>query len=182
MIVECTTRFCDTGADSYRGSSTLCLVKPKDTAALDRLYEQAMKKTNGYITWRATMPHRPRSTGPRSQNSRVWGHSEDLAEQVVGKDGLPAYTKRQIHDAMLRMSVPEGYPTCLDINGAETPLPDEQTSVEQLDIVLKVQQRYADIHNFWLHEYVAEGPHKGEVYKSVGGRTYEEMERYREGK
>jgi hypothetical protein len=101
-----------------------------------------------------------------------------LAEQVLDEDEEPKYTKQQIHDAMLRMAVSEGYPTYLDLNGAEMPLPDSQSSVEQLGLAQRVLQRYADIHGFWLHEYVAEGPHKGEVYRSIGGRSFEEMEKY----
>ena len=76
------------------------------------------------------------------------------------------------------MAVSEGYPTYLDINGVETPLPSAESSMEQLDVVLKVQQRYADIHSLWLHEYIEEGPLKGLAYKSIGGRSYEEMMRF----
>lgn len=175
MTVESCTRFITTGADAYRiGASTFTLEKPKDSAALDRLYAETVAKINAYVSWRLTMPRRPRTTGPRSQNSRWWGHCEDIAAQVY-PELSPEAGKQRVHDGMLRMSVVEGYPTYLDLNGVETPLPSAEASMEQLGLVLRVQQRYADIHNLWLTEYVAEGPHKGKVYKSIGGRSYDEM-------
>jgi hypothetical protein len=146
--------------------------------AINILIERAAKKTAGYLYLRLDLPRRPRTTGPRSQNNRFYGHCEDLAEQVLDEGGEPKYDKGQIHDAMLRMSVPEGYPTYLDLNGVETPLPSAQATVEQMNVVTKTLQRYADIHSFWLHEYAADGPHKGEVYRSIGGRSFEEMQKY----
>jgi len=85
---------------------------------------------------------------------------------------------------MLRMSVTEGegYPTYLDLNGVESPLPSAQATVENMKIVTRTLQRFADIHGFWLHEYVADGPLKGQVYKSIGGRSYEEMMLLKEDK
>lgn len=151
---------------------------PAFEAAINVLLEQSKQKCAGYLNIRLDLPHRPRTTGPRSQNNRLYGHCEDLAEQVLDENGEPRFAKEQIRDAMLRMAVPEGYPTYLDLNGVESPLPDSQASVEQMNVVTRVLQRFADIHNFWLHEYVAEGPHKGEVYRSIGGRSYEEIQRY----
>lgn len=142
------------------------------------LLERSREKCGGYLNVRFDLPHRPRSTGLHSQNSRFYGHCEDIAEQVLGEDGKPQYTKDQIHDAMLRMAVGDGYQTYLDLNGVETPLPSAQASVEQMNLVDRIMQRYADTHVFWLTEYVAEGPRKGEVYKSIGGRSIEEMEKY----
>lgn len=163
-----------TGADAYGYSPTVCFDKPKDTSAMDALVVQSREKCGGYLTLRLSLPYRPRSIGPRSQNSRFWGHCTDIAEQVY-PDVTPANGKQRVHDGMLRMAVPEGYPTYLDINGVETPLPSAESSVEQLSLVCRVLQRYADTHNLWLHEYIAEGPLKGRVYKSVGGRSYGNM-------
>ena len=151
---------------------------PTFRAMINVLLEKSKQKHNGYLDIRLALPYRPRTTGPRSQNSRFYGHCEDLAEQVLDEHGEPRFTKEQIHDAMLRMAVPEGYPTYLDLNGVESPLPSAQSSVEQMNVVTRVLQRFADIHNFWLHEYVEKGPHKGEVYRSIGGRSFEEMQKW----
>ncbi len=147
--------------------------------AVDTLIDKVTKRTRGrcYLTLTLAEPHRPRSTGRRSQNNRFYGHCEDIAEQVY-PDLPPIIGKQRVHDGMLRMSVSEGYPTYLDLNGVEIPLPSAEASIEQMNVVTKTLQRFADIHNFWLHEYVKKGPHKGEVYKSIGGRSYEEMQRY----
>ena len=158
---------------------SLLVAKPRAfETALAVLLEQAKAKCAGYLNVRFDLPRRPRTTGHRSQNNRFYGHCENLAEQVLDESGEPKYTKQQIHDAMLRMAASEGYPTYLDLNGVEMPLPDSQSSVEQLGLAQRVLQRYADIHGFWLHEYAADGPHKGEVYRSIGGRSFEEMQKY----
>jgi hypothetical protein len=157
------------------------VTKPKDKARQDSLMmliEKAWRVKGGSLSVRFDLPRRPRTTGPRKQNNRFYGHCDDLAEQVLDENGEPKYTQKQIHDAMLRMSVPEGYPTYLDLNGVETPLPSAQSTVENMSLVSRTIQRFADIHGFWLHEYVADGPHKGEVYRSIGGRSFEEMEKY----
>jgi len=175
-VIEYVVKAIDNGTE-------IALPKPTPLReSLDVLLQRAGKKTAGYLYVRLDLPRRPRTTGPRSQNNRFYGQSEDLAQQVVDGQGEPIYSKDQIHDAMLRMSVPEGYPTYLDLNGVETPLPSSLASVEQMSLVNRVIQRYADTHGFWLHEYVPDGPHKGEVYRSIGGRSYEEMQRYWEGK
>lgn len=162
---------------SANGNGLFCIAKPRGFEdALAVLIEQSEKKCGGYLNVRFDLPRRPRTIGPRSQNNRFYGHCEDLAEQVLDENGKAQYTKQQIHDAMLRMSVSEGgYPTYLDLNGVESPLPSAQSTVENMKIVNRTLQRFADIHGFWLHEYVADGPRKGQVYKSIGGRSYEEM-------
>ena len=173
------TRIASVGADSYFTSPNLCLCKPSDLkllVALNVAVERALAKHNGYIGIETYEPFRPRSTGWRSQNNRFYGHCEDIAEQVYPKLS-PGAGKQRVHDGMLRMSVSEGYPTYLDLNGVETPLPSAEASMEQLGLVLRVQQRYADFHKLWLTEYIKEGPNKNKSYKSIGGRSYEEMMR-----
>ena len=122
-----------------------------------------------------TLYRRPRSTGPRSQNSRLYGHCSDLAEQVVNPDGRPTYTVDEIKQAMMRMAVGEGYPTHLSADGVEVPLPTRHSTMAQLNVVLGVIQQYADIHEFGLTEIDEESKIP---YRSVGGRTLKEMEEY----
>lgn len=178
-MIEYTAKAIGLGALSWRFGPHISFEKPKDAIPLLMLLDESEKKHGGYVNIRIDLPRRPRTVGPRSQNSRFYGHCEDIAEQVVDDSKEPIYSKEQIHDAILRMSVEEGYPTYQDLNGKEAPLPDKFATVEQMNIVNKVLQRFADEHNFWLHEYVQEGLRKGEVYKSIGGRTPEEMEKYK---
>lgn len=176
-------KIASTGADSYFTSPNLCLCKPSDLKllmALNVAVERALAKHNGYIALELREPFRPRTTGSRSQNSRFWGHCEDIAAQVY-PELSPEAGKQRVHDGMLRMSVAEGYVTYLDLNGVETPLPSAEASMEQLGLVLKVQQRYADVHNLWLHEYLEDGPWRGRVYRTIGGRTLREMMNYAPG-
>jgi len=170
-MIQFTTKVTDGG-----GELRVSIPRAFEVAAAV-LLEQSNKKHGGYLNAKFDLPRRPRTIGPRSQNNRFYGHCEDLAEQVLDENGKAIYSKQQIHDAMLRMSVTEGegYPTYLDLNGVESPLPSAQATVENMKIVTRTLQRFADIHGFWLHEYKAKEPHKGLVYKSIGGRSYEEM-------
>jgi hypothetical protein len=119
------------------------------------------------LCWELSLPHRPRSTGPRSQNSRIHGNCQNIADQ------LRDYTPEQVKAAMKRMAVSDGYPTMLSLDGIEVPKPTRYASVEEAKLVLDVIQRFADEHSLYLTEYDDDGP-----YQTVGGRTREEMRNY----
>jgi hypothetical protein len=118
---------------------------------------------------------RPRSTGYRSQCNRFRGHCADIAAQVLDGKGEPAYTEREIAEAMKRMAVEEGWPTHLSVDGIEEPMSESTATVEQEDILLKVQQRFADLNDLFLTEY-DDSAAPPIPYRSKGGRTRQEME------
>lgn len=138
------------------------------------LLESAYRKGMNQLSVELSLPHRSRSTGPRSQNNRIWGHCEDIAEQLIDPEsGKQKYTREEVKDAMMRFAVAEGYPTkWSDLHGEVIPIPTREASVEEAQIVLEVIQRFADRHALWLTEYDLDGV----PYRSVGGRTREEME------
>jgi hypothetical protein len=142
-----------------------------------KFIDQAGLKTNDYFRLRIDRPFRPRTTGPRSQSARFRGHCEDLAEQLADEHGAPIYTPREIAEAMKRMTVPNGYPTHMSVDGIEEPNSEASLSVEQEAMLLKTQQLYADTHGFWLTEYSDDTPPV--PYRSVGGRSRKEMQKYR---
>ncbi len=131
-----------------------------------------VKKKGGKFTLAFGHFQRKRTTGLRSQNSRLHGNCSDIAEQLVDKDGTPTYTPEQIKSAMKRMGISENYPTVLGVDGVEEALPTRFASVEQLSIVLNVLNRFCDIHSLWLTEYDEEGLR----YRSLAGRSRKEME------
>ncbi len=155
------------------GSDLVAFDPGSATVAVWQTLDLIGQKTNGYYRVQISRPFRPRTTGPRSQSARFRGHCDDLSQQVPG-----GYSPTEIADAMKRMAVEYGYRTRLSVDGIETPVSEGDLSVEEEGLLLRVQQRYADIHGFWLTEYIdSEHPEKG-VYKSVGGRSYEEMIEY----
>ncbi len=144
-------------------------------AAVWALMQRAEKKGD-YVQLSLGLPKKPRSTGFRSQNSRLHGNCENLAEQIADIDtGMPIYTAEEIKEAMKRMAVSSGYPTRLSIDGLEEPLPTRHSSLDQMQIVLDVIKKFADEHNYWLIEYAKDTKIP---YRSVGGRSREEMGRY----
>jgi len=127
----------------------------------------------GQLSLTIGLPFRPRTTGPRSQNNGLWGWCDCLALQLSSRG--KQYTREQVKAAMCRMAVGElSYPTVIGADGAEEPKPTEFASVEEMNLVLRTIQMYADQNNFWLIEY----DNRGKPYKSVGGRSPAEMEKY----
>ena len=122
--------------------------------------KRCAEKASGYATLTIEPPKRPRTTGPRSQNSALWGWCSDIAEQLD-------YTDEQVKAAMCRMAVSEGYPTTLSIDGVEEPMPTRRASTEQLSVVLSVIVRFADEHSLYLTEYDGDGIPR----RMVGGKT-----------
>ncbi len=153
------------------------LVPAGSLPALAVMVEKATKR-GGYITLSISLPKRPKTTGERSQLNRHWGHCEDIADQL--STIKCSYTKREIDDAIRRMSVDEGLPTFLNIDGKEEPIHLSEMSVEEANIVERVKQRFCDENELWLHEY--DDTVKPPVpYRCVGGRTRADMATYRPG-
>lgn len=149
---------------------------PEFEPQIQHLIEKAQEKQKRetiQLHWEISLPKRPRSKGPRSQNNRIWGNCQDIADQISNEE--EEYTAEEIKAAMQRMSVEEGYPTKLSLDGREVPKPTRYATVEEANTLLNVIQRYADQYELYLTEYDEQGP-----YRSVGGRTREEMRRYYE--
>lgn len=142
--------------------------EPQIRDLIERAKEK-QRREDPQLKFEISLPQRPRSKGPRSQNSRIHGNCQDIADQ------LGEYTMEEVKDAMKRMAVGEGYPTKLSLDGKEIPKPTRNTTVEEANLLLRVIQRFVDEHNLYLTEYDEEGP-----YRSVGGRTREEMRRFYE--
>ena len=100
----------------------------------------------------------PRTTGPRSQNTRFRGHCKSVAEQL-STPGRP-YTTNEIADAIKRMAVDEGYPVTMAIDGVVVPQSEAHASMHEATILITVVQRFADEHGLWLIEYVDGKPTK----------------------
>lgn len=156
------------------GKTSLCCIIPSDMHdVISLLSKQSNEKHAGHMTFALSLPRRPRSVGERSQNSRHWAHCQDIANQLG--DSGHTYTKEDIDAALRRMSVREGLPTFLNIDGAEEPIHCSEMSVEEASMVERVKQRFADEHNLWLTEYIdPENPKVG-TYRSIGGQSYTEM-------
>jgi hypothetical protein len=141
------------------------------------------KKHNNFFRVRIDPPFVARTTGPRSQSARFNGHCADLAEQLLST-AKQNYSQSEIRDAMKRMAVADGYPTHMTIDGIEEPNSEASLSKGEMSILLRRQQLYADSHNFWLKEYAEDIDEKGNrtlyPYRSLHGRTREEMQKYYE--
>jgi hypothetical protein len=130
-------------------------------------------KTNDYFRVRVEKPFKGITKGHRGQLPRHWGHCTDIAEQLSTDRQM--YSKEDIDAALRRMAVSEGLRTYLSIDGHEEPIHLSEMSVEDAAIVERVKARYCDTNDLFLSEYRdPDDPSKG-VYRSLGGRTYDEM-------
>ena len=113
----------------------------------------------------------PKSTGYRSQNSKVRGDCKSISEQIEGR-----WTPDMIYDLMKRMAVSEGvYPGIrykTDKITLVVPISMADADSADADGLIKTIQEFADKNNFWLWKYTEDGL---SVYRSVGGRTPLEM-------
>lgn len=112
-----------------------------------------------------TRPYRKRSAKERGQNRRFRGHCRDIADQIRDDEGEPIHTSDQIAEAIKRMAVEEGYPWRVSIDGITEPKSTAEVTVEEMQILLETQQRFADEHELYLTEY----DENGREYKAVGG-------------
>lgn len=147
----------------------------------DSLYaieEQLKKKRINQVSVKIGLPRRPVSKGERGQLNRIHGQCADLALQlsVGGKE----YTTEEVKAAMKRMAVGIGYRSHMnDIDGVEEPISLADATMEEAGFVTTTINRFADAHDFWLTEYddSVKPPIK---YRSLHGRTREEMNKLRE--
>lgn len=152
------------------------------------LVERAEKKHGGFIRSMFDLPAKPVRTGPRGQVNRHYGHCTDLAAQLSTEEHK--VTKEMVDGFLRKLAVKEGYPTFYNVleDSVEPAHFNSQLSIEHANIVERVKQRYADGDNrghavFWLTEYHEEKDEKGKVvrlepYKSIQGRSKDEMEVY----
>jgi hypothetical protein len=138
----------------------------------------AKAKHNDFLRVMIDAPAKKVKTGPRGQVNRHFGHCADIAEQLTS-DEHPV-TKEMVDEYLRVLAVREEFPTFYNIL-KETVEPihfNAQLSVANANIVELVKRRFADKFPLWLHEYIdPDHPEKGS-YKSIQGRSYEEMKVY----
>lgn len=132
---------------------------------IKRLVEDSRKRGDGKISFEITRPHRVQNKKPRGQNRRFRGHCRDIAEQITDEDGNRIHSPEQVAEAMKRLAVEEGYPWRVSLDGITEPKSTSEATVEEMQILLETQVRFADEHQLWLTEY----DEHGREYKSVAG-------------
>lgn len=122
-----------------------------------------------------TSPTKPRSTGYRSQNSRIHGHCADIAAQA-GKAEFK--DPEQIKLLMKYLAIDRGYPHS-EYRGKIIPKKSSECNTLEANILLETIQQFADENNFYLTEYTKKQGNKDAIpYKSIGGRTLAEMQKF----
>ncbi len=116
----------------------------------------------------------PRSHGPRSQSARFHGHCKDIAEQSGRHPS-------EVKESLKWHAAAEGlWRTFEDVWGNRMPISEALATVEEEANLIKLQQMLADSKGWWLTEFRDPKNPKLGTYQSIGGRTWEEMKRYRE--
>ena len=146
-------------------TDVLQVVVPRDfLPALTTMLSRADRLHGGFVTITIGTPKRPRTTGPRSQNSKVWGMCSDISSHFE-QNGIEMEAQK-VYEAMKRMAVQEGYPTRFNpIDGIEEPESQSRVSVEQDQILINTIQRFADENSIPLTEY----DESGRPVQMIGG-------------
>jgi hypothetical protein len=81
MMMQFTAKIATVGVDGWVTSKFLCFAKPtSNKSALHELLTKCEEKCGGYVSVKLDAPHRPRSTGWKSQNHHLYGHLRQLCE------------------------------------------------------------------------------------------------------
>ncbi len=92
-VIQFTTKVRSLGALSWHSGSDISFAKPKDMTPLAVLLEKAEAKCGGYVSLRLDLPHRPRTTGWKSQNHHLRGHVRQLC-------GYTGFTMQEMMQAI----------------------------------------------------------------------------------
>lgn len=92
--------------ESYSSKDGMMLLSVNDYAVramLKGLVDLCDKKYSSYVKLDMSPPYRPRSTGPGSQNSHIWAHIQQIAQET-GND------LDDIEDYVKERALKRGYP------------------------------------------------------------------------
>jgi hypothetical protein len=141
------------------------------------LFDTCKKKHGGFIKLELSTPYKERSSGYRSQNSRLYGHCADIALQLnlLKKDNEDEYTAENVKECIKWLAVQNrNYPTRWNrITNKLSPI-SSKTSVDNCKKLIDEIKQYADENGLYLTEYTKEG----KPYKSIGGYSLDEMNKY----
>lgn len=137
----------------------------------DKLYNQRCPTCGQTIA-------QPRSIGKHSQNNITHGDCNTIAKQLNERNNPEHHiTGVMVYDILKRFAVREGYPAIkFNFNGLILlePISQADASMSEVNIFTRVINQYADDNDMWLWRYLPDGKTK---YKSIGGRSLEEMSR-----
>lgn len=157
---------------AYNLTLDLSVLTETDRDAVVRLHNQLVEKFGGYHQVWLSAPSRPRTTGYRSQSARIRGSCGAIAFQAQDK----RWTAETVYALMKGLAVKENLWPYLEYRGERVPISEAMATIEDDNNLIKVINKFSDENNFWLYEY---DEHDGKqcVYKSLGGRSLEEMQR-----
>jgi hypothetical protein len=138
------------------------------------LVEKVGPKHNDFLRVTLDVPARKVKTGPRGQVNRHWGHCTEIAEQLTSEEA--PVTKEMVDVFLRRRAVRDGFPTFYNIleDAVEPVHFNAALSVEHANIIELVKRQFVDKIPLWLTEY----DDRAKPYKSVQGRTRDEMKIY----
>ena len=117
-------------------------------------------------TIKVCLPHVPRSTGYRSENSHTHGHYADIAEQL--SNDRVSYSPEEIGRSIKSMAMKEGFwqpktdetgNTIIDpITKQLEPMSEADSSMFWSAKLIEFIHGWADLNGLWLTEYIKNVP------------------------
>jgi hypothetical protein len=145
---------------------------PYTVEGLDELLVAAHEKYDCNIVLQISLPHRPRTTNKDSQNHKIRGDCKAISDQFIKHD--PKFTPGFVHAMLKAFAVKAKVYPFIEVGGEIIPLSEADLSVEKASAFIEYIELFADENNLYLIRTDEKG-----TYRSVGGRTREEMEKYK---
>jgi hypothetical protein len=139
---------------------------------LDELFAAAHKKYDGNVVLKISLPHRPRTTKEDSQNHKIRGDCKAISDQFIEHD--PQFTPGFVHAMLKAFAVKVKVYPFIKVGEEIIPISEADLSVEEASRFIEYIELFSDENNLWLIRKDKKG-----TYRSVGGRTREEMEQYK---
>jgi hypothetical protein len=111
-------------------------------ARVDDLLQKAYAKHNGHLTFSVELPHKPRSTGYKSQNHHLWGHAAQIGQDL-------GYDRREMVYLIAEMT--NGWPMA-EYKGKMVPRSEATISSEVAAQAIETAHRIAAENRIILRE------------------------------
>ena len=103
--------------------------------ALEKILAICIERKTRCIDLRIGLPHKPRSTGPQSQNAHCWGHARQIAQEIGEGVEETMYW-------ILARAEKRGYPVARDKFG--NPKPKRWSEASSAEAVYAIDQAHED--------------------------------------
>lgn len=133
---------CEVFPSANGGPAMLVMVPPAMWPAQRALLDKSAEKHSCYLSLDVSLPHKPRSTGWKSQNHHLWGHAAQIGTEL-------GYDRREM--LYLIASMTNEWPM-MRYKDKQVPVSEAQISSDVSSAAIETAHRIAADNNITLRE------------------------------